>query len=239
MILYIDNNKKIIYIMAPKCGTTTIAHMLHVDLHHKYSTEEINNLNNPEYKKIIIIRNVIDRFLSGFYEDFNIYQSNCYDNMHITFDEYLLFLYKCYKEKLPNVNTININNLNIPIWWGNSLKLNITNNNGEFCSHIQNQKYAISHITQIINCKNVELIDLSNLSYIINCEKQNVKIKKIPSGFNLATATLSYIKKNKIIISSIYLTTTQKKMILEIYAEDIKFIEELEKKYKYCDFNIQ
>jgi hypothetical protein len=221
--------------MAPKCGTTTIAHMLNVDLHHSYTCEEINNLNNPEYKKLIIIRNIIDRFLSGFYEDF--FECNCYDNMDITFNDYLLFLYKCYTEKIPNVNTIHINNVNIPVWWGkgNNNYLNLTNNNGEFCSHIQQQKYAISHITNNIKCNNIELIDLSNLSYIIKVKNKNVNLKQVPFDFDLSTTSLSYMKKNKIIISSIYLTSEQIKIIFEMYSEDIEFIEELEKKYKYLD----
>lgn len=34
--------------MAPKCGTTTIAHMLNDSLHAKC---ELSNINNIEYKK--------------------------------------------------------------------------------------------------------------------------------------------------------------------------------------------
>jgi hypothetical protein len=156
--------------------------------------------------------------------------------MNITFNDFLLFLYKCHNEKTPNVNTININNLTIPIWWWGD-KFNLTDNNGNFCSHIKGQKMEISHITNNIKCNNVELIDLSNLSYIIKSEKKNVKLKKVPCDFDLATAPLSYIKNNKIIFSTLNLTSTQIKIILEIYKEDIKYIEELEKKYKYCELN--
>ena len=56
MLLKFDNYNKIIYIMAPKCSTTTIANMLNMDLHQPYTKEDLNNLNNLEYKKIIILR---------------------------------------------------------------------------------------------------------------------------------------------------------------------------------------
>ena len=157
MLYFTDNCNKIIYIMAPKCGTTSIANMLNVSLHDKM---DLTNLNNPEYKKIIIIReSVIDRFLCGFYED--LFNNTCYDKMDITFNDYLLFLYKCFKEKIPNVtNTKMYNGLNIPVWFGNcsGCTLSITDDNGNFCSHIMSQKYAISGIVKNIQCKNVELI---------------------------------------------------------------------------------
>ena len=53
MHIFVDNIKKIIYIMSPKCGSQSIAHMLNVNLDTKY---KLTNINNPEYKKIIIIK---------------------------------------------------------------------------------------------------------------------------------------------------------------------------------------
>ena len=95
MLIFIDKENKIFYIMSPKCGTTTIANMLSVDINYKYPKEELDNLNNPEYKKIIIVRkSIIDRFLSGFYEDlFN----------NITFKELLLVVLTIIETK-PNKN---------------------------------------------------------------------------------------------------------------------------------------
>jgi hypothetical protein len=235
MLIFIDTPNKIIYIMSPKCGTTTIANMLNINILHKYSKEELDNLNNPEYKKIIIIRkSIIDRFLSGFYED--LFNNNCYNNMNITFDNYLKFLHKCHNNKIPNVNNINIyNGVNIPVWFGNcnGIYSNITDKNGNFCSHIMSQKYALYNIVNNIKCKNVQIIELNDLSVLLPYMKEkNVKnkIEKISNGFNISDMTLSYIKSNKIIVSSIFLNEKQQQIILDIYKEDIVFLNELEEK---------
>ena len=199
MFNFLDEINKIIYIMAPKCGTTTIASMLNVNLHTK---QDLSNINNPEYKKIIIIRkNVIDRFLSGFYED--LYNNSCYDNCNVTFNDYLLFLYKCFQEKKPHVDNMKIyTETDIPIWFGecSGLKLNITNDKGQFISHIQSQKTAISNIVSLINnTTNVEIIELKNLSKITNNIKKNVKNKifKLSDEINFSELSLSYIKKKQ------------------------------------------
>lgn len=237
MLIFIDKENKIFYIMSPKCGTTTIANMLNVDINYKYPKEELDNLNNPEYKKIIIVRkSIIDRFLSGFYED--LFNNTCYNNMELTFNDYLLFLHKCYTEKIPNVeNTYIYNNLNIPLWFGNcsGVYRSITDKNGNFSSHIMSQKYAICNLVNKITCiDNVQVIELNNLSSILpkNVEKKNVK-KKIDNeeNINISNMTLSYIKANRIIISSKFLDEKQKEIILDMYKEDLLFIEVLEKKF--------
>ncbi len=221
--------------MAPKCGSTTIASMLNVSLHKKY--DDLSNINNPEYKKIIIIRkNIVDRFLSGFYED--LFNNNCYDNINISFNDYLLFLYKCFQQKIPFVNSIKINNEEVmPICFGNcsGLTLDITNEKGQFISHIISQKCAIYNIIKLINNKtNVEIVELENLSKITNNIKKNIKnkISKLPNGINdFSELSLSYIKKNRIIINDNLLNDKQKKIILEIFQEDIIYINELEVKF--------
>ena len=240
MLLYIDFINKIIYIMAPKCGTTTIAKMLNIDLHTEYSDVELENLMNPEYKKIIILRkSVVDRFLSGFYED--LFNNTCYDNMNVTFEDYLLFLQECFEKKIPKVDKINIlNGEDIPVWFGNDsgYTLSITDTNGIFCSHIMSQKYAIKHITDKIQCKNVQLIDLPDLSSILplNVKLHNVKkkIDNLPSEYvNISNIPLSKIKSNRIIISSKLLNEEQQKIITNIYEEDLIFFKELEEKFVY------
>ena len=231
MICFIDEINKIYYIMAPKCGTTTIAHMLNVDLHTEY---DLSNINNPEYKIIIIIRkNVVNRFLSGFYED--LFNNSCYDNINVTFNDYLLFLYKCFQEKIPYVDNMKIyNGQNIPIWFGNCSKkfLSITDNEGQFISHIQSQKIAIYNIVKLINNKtNVKIVELNDLSKFTNNIKKNIKNKiyELPDGINdFSKLPLSYIKKNEIIINDNLLNDKQKEIILDIYGEDLIFIKELE-----------
>lgn len=230
MLFFIDEINKIFYIMSPKCGTTTIASMLNVNIHTPYN---LLNINNPEYKKIIIIRkNVINRFLSGFYED--LFSNSCYDNINITFNDYLLFLYKCYQEKISNVDNMKIyNGQDIPIWFGNGsqVSLSITDSEGRFVSHIQSQKTAIYNIVELIKNKtNVEIIEIENLSRITNI-KENIKhkISKLPEDINnFSELSLSYIKKNRIIIDDKFLNDKQKEIILDIYKEDLILIEELE-----------
>jgi len=235
MLIFIDNQNKIIYIMSPKCGTTTIANMLSVDINYKYPKEELDNLNNPEYKKIIIVRkSIIDRFLSGFYED--LFNNSCYNNIDITFNDYLLFLHKCYTEKIPNVdNTYIYNNLNIPLWFGNcsGVYRSITDKNGNFSSHIMSQKYAICSLVNKINSiNNVQVIELNDLSTILpNAERKNVKKKIEDENINISNMSLSYIKENRIIISSNFLDEKQKEIILDMYKDDLLFINALEKKF--------
>jgi len=234
MIVFLDSNNKIYYIMAPKCGTTTIAKMLNVPL---YTSYDLSNINNPEYKKVIIIRkNLVCRFLSGFYED--LFNNTCYSNINIKFNDYLLFLYDCYQKKHPNVNNMEIyNTQNIPIWFGNcsGYSLPITNDKGDFTSHIQSQYFAINNIVKLIKNKtNVVVVELNKLStYLNNTLIENVK-KRINFDGNFSELTLSYIKNQRIIVNDDKLTDNQKKLILEIYKEDDIFINNLEN--NFCVF---
>jgi len=233
MLIFIDEKNKVTYIMAPKCGTHTIANYLNTDLHTNYEKKQ---LINDEYTKIIIFRkDVVDRFLSGFYED--LFNNTCYDNMDVTFNDYLLFLYKCYTEKIKNVNNLSVYlNKDIPVWYGNCSNhfKNITDNNGDFCSHIQSQKYAIYDIVNKITGENVKIIELNELSKLLpNIKRCNVKNKQ-KYDLDLTQITLSHIKKNKIIISKDSLNDSQIQLILKIYEEDILFINELTNKFNYC-----
>ena len=236
---YVDYIHKTIYIMACKCGTTTISHMLNMLNNDSNVTHNTVDINNPKYKKIIIMRKcVIDRFLSGFYED--LFNNSCYNNMNITFNNYLLFLHKCYKEKLPNVGNLFIyNGLDMPVWFGNCSNViyNITVYCGNFCSHIASQKYAICHVLNNITCTNIEIIELNELHILLpNIKKCNVKPKvtKIPVKFdNISNMLLPDIKSNRIIIAKELLNENQKQIILDIYKEDVDFLMNLENKYLY------
>lgn len=230
-MIYLNLENKTYYIMAPKCGTTTISKWLNIE---QNSNCDLSNINNPEYKKVIIIRkNLVDRFLSGFYED--LFNNTCYDNLNVTFNDYLLFLHECFKQNYSCVNNMKIyNNQDIPIWFGNcsNVSLPITNFDGQFISHIQSQYYAINHIISLIENKtNVDVIELTNLSkYLNNTIRENVK-QTNESNVNFSELTLTYIKKNKIIIKNSELTNNQQKLILEIYKEDDIFINNLEKTF--------
>lgn len=233
MRVFLDEPTKIYYIMAPKCGTTTIVNMLNIKLHSKC---DLSNINNPDYKKIIIIRkDLVNRFLSGFYED--LFNNRCYSNVNVNFNDYLLFLYNCFKQKYPLVDNMKIyNEQDIPIWFGNcsNVSLPITNNNGAFVSHIQSQKYSINDIVSLIKNKtNVVVVEITNLSkYLNNNIRENVKHKsKIVDDICFSKLSLSYIKNNNVIINKDVLTDEQQKLILEIYKEDENFINDLERNF--------
>jgi hypothetical protein len=226
MIIYIDEIKKICFLVSPKAGSSSIADYLNIPLHTKYSNIVIYNvLTDDNYMKIIIIRkNIIKRFMSGFYED--LFNSSCYDNINITFNDYLLFLNDCHTNKIKNVNNIN----GISIWYGDNEMLNITDKNGLFCSHIMSQHYALNVFINMIQGSNVKLIELNDLNKFLNYDKiMNKKdYNDIPNNM-----ILSEMKKNKIMLSEESLTEDQKNIILNIYEIDINFIKELETKYIY------
>ena len=231
MIIYVDNKEKTCYIMAPKCGSNTISKMLNTDLHTNYPEW---HLKNDDYRKIIIIRkDVIDRFLSGFYED--LINNNCYDNMNITFNDYLLFLFKCYNEKIPNVNNLQeFTGEDTPVWYGNcsGVYKNITDENGFFCSHIMSQKYAIQNLVNNIVGKNVKIIELNDLQEIIpNAIKKYAREKQLFTDIDITNFPLCDIKKQELVMSKENLNEEQKNIILKMYAEDINFFEELEDKF--------
>jgi hypothetical protein len=231
MIIYVDDKEKICYIMAPKCGSHTISKMLNTDLHTVYPEW---HLKNDDYRKIIIIRkDVIDRFLSGFYED--LIANTCYNNMNITFNDYLLFLFKCYNEKIPNVKNLQVfTGTDNPVWYGNSsgVSNSITDKNGLFCSHIMSQKYAIQSLINNIAGKNVKIVELNDLQKILpNANKNHAREKKNFTDIDITNFSLCDIKKQKLIMSKENLNEEQKNIILKIYEEDINYFKMLENKF--------
>lgn len=235
MKIFLDEIKKIYYIMAPKCGNTTIAEILNTGLH---TEPDLSNINNPKYKKVIILRkNLVERFLSGFYED--LFNNTCYNDIDITFNDYLLFLYDCFKKKHSNLDNMEVyNKKNVAIWFGNcsNVTLPITNESGQFVSHIQSQYTAIHYIIELINHnENVLIVEINKLyDYLHNKIRKNVKEKITLENTIFSSMTLSYIKNNRIIVDGNSLSNKQKELILEIYKEDEIFIKNLEK--KFCEF---
>jgi len=244
MATFVDYVNKIIFITSPKCGTTTISAYLNSPLNLEYKNKyEIENNNNTNlfldntFTNIIIYReDIIDRFLSGFYED--LFNNSCYNNVDVTFDQYLSFLHYCSVNKIPNLNNMNTYlNKDIPIWFGNCSyrKLNITDDTGTFISHIQSQSYGILYILNTINeykCKKVKIIELNDLNKIIPNEKYNVK-NKSKHNINLSNTLVCDLKKNNIICSKKCLTDKHIELILEIYKEDIDLIHNLKNNYEY------
>jgi hypothetical protein len=232
MNIFIDYSNNIVYILAPKCGSTSIAAMLGVDLNTIYNTDElVKVLKSDNFKKIIIYRkNILSRFLSGFYED--LFNNTCYDDINITFDNYLIFLKNTFINKNEYTNTlIDDNGVVVPIWFGNcsNLSLPITNENGVFISHLRSQKIVIKGIIDMISGNNVEICELRDLKRLIGNIHENIKIKI--KFTNIGNHSLSLIKKERIIIDHNDLNNEQKNIINMIYNEDIEYIKELEEKY--------
>ena len=218
MLLFIDYNKKTVFIMAPKCGTTTIARCLNKSLDSDDDYYQIHTLDDSFLKIIIYREDIISRFLSGFYED--IFNNTCYDEMNITFDEYLSFLNYCYINKIPNVNNINCyyQHMDIPLWFGECSKkrLPITNLKGVFCSHLVTQKYAIHNIIErFSNQKNIQLVELNDIHKVIKHDTvYNKKEKSIYT--NVSEMKLCDMKRNNIIISKNCLEEKHVKIILHL-----------------------
>lgn len=236
MIIYIDHQNKRVFLTAPKCGSTTIASHLNVSLHEIYSDDcMINVLSNNEYLKIIVLRaDVVGRFLSGFTED--LYNNECYTNLHITFIGYIKFLYHCYTKKIKHVNNLNVFfSRDIPIYFGGSdtCKLPITGENGEFVSHIQTQKYALGNLIDIIIGTNVKLLEINELSrFLCNNESKNVKCK-LESNSNADMLYLCDLKRMDSMISKKMLSDECYRMILDMCKDDLEFIKNLEDKFEY------
>ena len=216
MKFFLDNNKKRIFIVPPKCGNTSISKYLNVPLHSVFPNID-KLLIDETFVKIIIIRhNVIDRFLSGFYED--LFNNICYENVDISFTNYLNFLNHCFINKIKNVNNLNVQNGNKDqyICFGNcsNVSLPITNNKGIFVSHIQPQYITWNH--PFLKSKNIELLKIENINDFLNINiRENIKNKKT-YNINLDELKLSDMKKNKIIINSDCLKDKHINIILNI-----------------------
>jgi len=212
--------------MSPKCGTNTICSYLKKSSIFENETSLFED--KKDYLKIIIYReDLIDRFLSGFFED--LLNNTCYDEMDVTFEEYLLFLNKCFNDKIPNVTNLNCClNKDIPVWFGNcsSVSKPITDENGNFCSHIMSQKYAISDIVINLKNKNIKIIELNNLSILFDAEKKYSR-PRIKYDIDLSKTTLSDLKKKYILFSKECLEKKHIDIINNIYKEDLKFINYL------------
>ena len=235
MIIYIDYEKFICYIVAPKCGNWSIAHHLKVGLFKNYgNTDEI--LADEKFTKIIILRSVYSRFLSGFYED--LFKNDCHNDINITFDEYLDFLKKITDNKEKNVDTIdyiyNFEKQIKPIYWGqcSNKRLPITDNDGILCTHNKSFKKCVD---QFVQCStNIKLLKLNNLSdFLGSNKKKNVKEKKY--DLNIGNIKLNVIKKERHIMDEEMLTQSQKDIIDHMYNEDNEYLDYLENTYKYVE----
>lgn len=239
MPIYIDYIDNRCFILSPKCGTQTISKYLKIPINISYERDEIIEiLKDKDFRKIIVIRDIYDRFFSGFYEDLK--NNNCYLNLDITFFEYIKFLLFCYDNKVKNVNNLNVyfkdkNNL---IEWGgcSSLNLNITDQDGNLSGHIVHQ---FNHIKPYINIldvnDNVEVIDVNELSKITNIHENNKTYNKYYNCQNNNSekkfdynSKLSDIKKSGIFPKKEkMINPTIKRILKHIYINDLKLINQI------------
>jgi hypothetical protein len=234
MLIFLDIKNKIFYIASPKCGNHTIAKHLEIYIHTPIVNEN-NYLSDSEYKKIIIVRNVLDRFYSGFCEDLT--NNTCYEDINITFYEYILFLKYCFDNKLKNVTNLNAfyENLDVPIWWGNcsNIYLPITNSNGIIDGHIKSQHDSINSYVNIIistsNCNNVEITDIKQLKFNnVNIEHEK---KYTSNSFNFESKLSDikkYVKLNNCYPKKENMYNSEIISIINhIYKKDYEFIDSL------------
>ena len=242
MIIYIDWKNKKCFIAAPKCGNQTLSAYLNIPLDYEYTDEEINKcLTDNNYQKIIIIRDIVDRFISGFYED--LLNNNCYNSINISFYEYCKFLRYIFDNKIKNVTNLNVyfKNIDANINWGNCSNLShpITNSNGLIDGHIISLTNSIKNFEEIIQGDNVKIIDINELNnYFIDFDaKINCKVTDIDNTSNYNTNLSEFKKlvdelkvypiKNNMINEEI------KEIIMYIYKTDIDYIHYLKNKYNH------
>lgn len=239
MTIFIDYINNICFITSPKCGTQSLSKFLRLPLNIEYSSTEVKHvLKDPEFKKIIIIRDIFDRFFSGFYEDLK--NNDCYNSLNISFFEYIKLIYYCHDNCIKNVWNINVYypDMDKVIEWGNcsGQRLPITNNSGKLSGHIVHQKTHIKKYVDLIDKhdKNVEVIDINDLckftlvhenSKAYSVTKEGKEIKKIDDKLNY-DSLLCDIKKSNIFPDKTYMINKKITNILNhIYTEDNEYIE--------------
>jgi len=134
-----------------------------------------------DYKKILILRNPYDRFISGFLEDCLIQNNEDYKEIDLTFSEFCHFLLQVHNQ--PNVNYwiknnerhYFTNNFCITLDNGRSLSHHLTTQFDELFSVLQNFNYNFDKIilTNEIN----ETLNEINEEYKLNIkiDKGNIK----------------------------------------------------------------
>lgn len=239
MPIFVCHLKKIVVITSPKCGSTSLRECFE-NIEH-YEENKILQLLN-EYKIYIVYNeNIKRRFLSGFYED--LINNSCYDEMNISFSDYIDILYNIHLNKTKNVNKIQHNNKEYDIWWGecSNNKSNITNENGVFVSHIQTQKYSTINYSNIFEENhNVELLKLKDISFLTNNIHKNKSEKKhdfLIEKLDITNILLKDIKKNVLIHTQNIFSEEIEKKIIEMYEEDEEYIYFLKLKFKHSNMN--
>lgn len=236
MTIFIDFINSRCFILSPKCGTQTLSKYLKIPINMSYEKSEILNiLKDKSFKKIIVVRDVIDRFFSGFYEDLK--NNKCYLDMNLSFFEYIKFICYCHDNKIKNVNNTSIyypdnNNL---IYWGGCSRLNlpITDSSGNLSGHIISQKIHLRSCVDLLEPDdNVEIIDITELTKITNIQENVKSYTEEDNKYNYDTL-ISDLKKAKIYPKKEYmLNKVITNIINHIYISDIIYIKSIKNKFK-------
>jgi len=236
MTIFVDFVNSKCFILSPKCGTQTLSKYLKIPINISYEQSEILNiLKDKSFKKIIVVRDVIDRFFSGFYEDLK--HNDCYLDLNISFFDYIKFICYCHDNKIKNINNISIYypDKNNSIYWGacSGLKLPVTDSSGKLSGHIISQKIHLSYCVDLLEPDdNVEIIDISELSKITNIQENVKHYTEEDKKYNYDTL-ISDLKKANIYPKKEYmLNNIITNIINHIYISDIIYIESIKNKFK-------
>lgn len=236
MTIFIDFINNTCFILSPKCGTQTVSKYLRLPINISYNRNEIIKvLKDPEFKKIIVVRDIIDRFFSGFYEDLK--NNNCYLDLDISFYDYIKFLYFCNDNKIKNVNNLKIYyaDKNKLIEWGgcSGRRLPITDSSGCLSGHIIHQKIHIQpYISLLESTDNVEIIDIKELNEITNIHENSKSYTDSNDDAYNYNSLLSDLKKNKIFPKKEKMLNSKiKNIINHIYFCDNEYIESIKLKF--------
>jgi len=238
MIIYIDYRKKEVFIVPPKCGNNIISTYLNLKINKKYTHKNIMYvLTNNNFKKIIIYRDIYDRFLSGFYED--LINNSCYLDIDLNFLEYCEFLEYCINNNIKNVSNLNVKyyNLDKKIWWGEcgAQNYNIINNKGYIDGHMISQENCIKIYVDILirrKSTNVYLLNIKDINkYLgINIYKYQ-KNYMINDDINFKTP-IYILKTNRLFPTrEIMINDKVKSIIDNLYNSDFIFLDNLKKKF--------
>ncbi len=240
MRFFVDDIHKFCYIVAPKCGNSSIAKNLGVPVLINYSEDKKREiLFDSTYTKVIIVRqNLVDRFLSGLYEEMfpkSGINGEIYANINLTFGEFLESLFAIIKSRAPNVQTISHPSSTFASeaaaqWRIESFGGPITDEFGTLVTHMGSQFWWISDIVRVMLTAPTPqpwtVIDTANICQALDMPiVKNVKKKISYSPKFYQRLYISEIIQKKRIATRDCLTAAQLQEILALFAHDQQFID--------------
>ena len=173
MPLICDHSHKILYIIPHKCGLHTLTTFINRIKNKEAKTSYYNflfcNELKEEYKtyyKILIIRNIYEKFVSGFLQDLQIYK-----NTDLSFKELCMYLLSIHK--MPNINYYIKNGTNITNDYYFTLGENCNHFKNKLNGHLQPMHCELEQFLNYFNYEVERIIFTSNLTELL--QEINVK----------------------------------------------------------------